>query len=354
MTSHGLGHASRVSAVLQQLSKEFAALEVWLAGETPDWFWEMNLPQNCTFKLYNEVTDIGLVQVGPFKHEVKVTLERVLDFISFRDNSLSSVIAEIKKLQPHFILSDISPMGIKVGQLLDIPTILMENFTWDWIYQPFLDEEKQFEEVIATLKQIYSSANMRLQCTPFCQVVEGTTKLNPIYRASQEERKYIFGRLGIDEDQKFILVTTGGISMQHSFREVAEDHFLVVPGDFNGVTTNNQTIYLPMNTEIPFQDLVKVASCVVGKAGYGTVSECWGMNTPFIGVFRDSFRESSVLRKFCKQNLAFEEISLASFHDGTWANLLPTLLASSHEMMSVKRVNGASQASSEIIKFLFL
>ena len=78
MTSHGLGHASRVSAVLQQLSKEFAALEVWLAGETPHWFWEMNLPQNCTFKLYKEVTDIGLVQVGPFKHEVKVTLNESL------------------------------------------------------------------------------------------------------------------------------------------------------------------------------------------------------------------------------------------------------------------------------------
>lgn len=351
VSSHGLGHASRVCAVLQQIAKELPTLEVWLAGDTPLWFWKMNLPQNCTFILYEEATDVGLVQAGPFKHELKLTLERVLGFIQFPADRIKNVIAEVKKFQPHFILSDISPLGIKIGQHLKMPTLLLENFTWDWIYQPFLEKEKRFEEIIFAMQQIYSLVDMRLQCTPFCQAIAGARVLNPVYRQSMGDKKHLFSQLGIDEDEQYILVTTGGISMHHSFGEISQDHYLVIPGDYPKKTSHGRTIYLPMNANISFPDLVQEASCVVGKAGYGTIAECWGMNTPFLGVFRNSFRESDVLRKFCQQNLVFQEISLQGFHDGSWVNSLPSLFAKASKMNSIDRVNGAKQASAEMIKF---
>ena len=72
--------------------------------------------------------------------------------------------------------------------------------------------------------------------------------------------------------------------MNHAFSEVPEPYFLVVPGAYSQRTMRNRVIYLPMNSNIPLSDLVNSASCVVGKAGYGTVSECWGMNTP-LGVY---------------------------------------------------------------------
>ena len=61
-------------------------------------------------------------------------------------------------------------------------------------------------------------------------------------------------------------------------------------------------VYLPMNTRIPFPDLVYAATAVIGKAGYGTIAEAWGMQKPFFGVYRKNFRESSVLRDFGKRN----------------------------------------------------
>ena len=115
----------------------------------------------------------------------------------------------------------------------------------------------------------------------------------------------------------------------------------------------NRVIYLPMNSDIPFPDLVNSASCVVGKAGYGTVSECWGMNTPFGGIFRRSFRESDILRNFCKKNLITEEFSYSHFLSGEWLNFVSGFIDRAKNKGSIDRQNGASQACEEIIRYIF-
>ena len=351
VSAHGFGHATRVSAVIQEISKQFNALDLFILGNTPKWFWKINLPQNCTFELFDDITDVGLVQNGPFKHDLNLTLERVTDFIKFKKSQLEFSLSVVTAHQPDFLLCDISPLGIEVGRRLEIPTILLENFTWDWIYQPFIKEDKRFEAVAQKLENIYRNATKRLQCTPFCQGIPGGIKLSPVFRKSTWDKKKVFTRLGIRETQKYILVTTGGISMKHIFRKTPEEFFLVIPGIYKNIRKKNNTIFLPMNIDIPFPALVSAASCVIGKAGYGTVSECWGMNIPFIGVFRDSFRESLVLRSFCQKNLVFNEISLSELCDGSWSELVPALI--SEKVKQTERKNGATRASSAIIKFLF-
>ena len=351
VSPHGFGHATRISAVIQELALNFQCLELIIFGKTPQWFWENNLPKNCKTRFCDTKTDIGLIQNGPFLHDSGETLKEVIRFLEFLPDDLERTIEWIHSFEPTFILCDISPLGIEIGSRLNIPTLLLENFTWDWIYQPFTKEQDKYKGVIKKLSSIYEKASLRLQCLPYCERDRNAKKLNPIFRPPSLPKNQVLQTLGLGENDSYILVTTGGISMEHTFKSSTENPYLVIPGDFTETTKKGSMIYIPMNSKIPFPDLVNTSSLLVGKAGYGTVAECWGMNIPFLGVFRDSFRESAFLRQFCIKELNFKEITLPEFIDGSWIKLIPDLLRKKISSFSEKR-NGTKDACSHIVTFV--
>jgi hypothetical protein len=349
VSSHGFGHATRVVAVIHKLAKHFNHLEILLVGQTPQWFWESNRLPNCKFSYLGCFTDVGLIQEGPFEHDLKKTYQALIQFLDFSDLTINPIIESVYSFKPNFILCDISPLGIKIGTRLKIPTILIENFTWDWIYELYAPAKREFKGIILSLKELYDQVSYRIQCRPFCSPVNESIKTMPIFREPILNKKTVLSQLNLPNSAKYILVTTGGISMERKVDKLASDFFLVVPGEYQEIQMVNKVIYLPMKSAIPFPDLVNSSVCVVGKAGYGTVAECWGMNVPFIGVFRDSFRESSVLLEFCSAHLNFQKINLCSFLNNTWISKVPTLLKC--KKRSPKRINGSSQVASAILTF---
>ena len=56
----------------------------------------------------------------------------------------------------------------------------------------------------------------------------------------------------------------------------------------------------------------------MSKVGYGTAVECWAAGKKLLGIFRDNFRESNVLRKFLKSEGLVHEITLENFDNGDW------------------------------------
>ena len=186
---------------------------------------------------------------------------------------------------------------------------------------------------------------------PYCEESRLAKRLNPIFRPPSLLKSQVLESLGLEEGDSYILVSTGGISMAHTFKNPTGNSYLVIPGEFTEMTKKGSIIYLPMNSRIPFPDLVNASSLLVGKAGYGTIAECWGMDIPFLGVFRDTFRESDILRDFCIQELDFKEITLPEFNDGSWMKYIPDLLRKKIPNLPAKR-NGTKDACAQIIYFL--
>jgi len=75
------------------------------------------------------------------------------------------------------------------------------------------------------------------------------------------------------------------------------------------------------------------------------------MGIPFMGVFRDSFRESGILRVFCEKELMFREIALPTFLDGSWSELITELLKKYSRRYAAKK-NGAHDACVHILNHL--
>ena len=62
----------------------------------------------------------------------------------------------------------ISPLGIVSANRAGIPVLLLENFTWDWIYEPFSRKYPRFTEISAAMKRIFESASIHGQYLPAC------------------------------------------------------------------------------------------------------------------------------------------------------------------------------------------
>jgi L-arabinokinase len=69
-------------------------------------------------------------------------------------------------------------------------------------------------------------------------------------------------------------------------------------------------------------DLVAASDVVMGKIGYGSVSECLSAEKPLVFVRRDHFNEEPFLRVLLQQCGGALEISKADLVSGNWAPYL--------------------------------
>ena len=174
------------------------------------------------------------------------------------------------------------------------------------------------------LKEIFRKATVRIQTTPNCQDYPDAVKVNPIFRNCRNPVDQIKMSLGLKKDQDFLLLTTGGISLYKSFTDdYSSSKPIVCTTNQSSIIQKGNLISLPMNSGIHFPDLVRASACVIGKAGYGTISECWGTSTPLQAVYRENFKESEILRCFAKSNLEHREISLKDFLNKNWDDNFP-------------------------------
>jgi hypothetical protein len=228
------------------------------------------------------------------------------------------------------VVTDAAPLAVAAARRAGLPVVLIESFTWDWIYQGYLDAEPGFAEWIERLAPLASEADLRLRPEPACGDAAGHRRLPPIARAPKQRREEIRARLRIAPERAMALVSMGGVEGGHGTlercRETAGVDF-VVPGGAASERRLANVVLLPHRTPVAHPDLVAAADVVVGKLGYSTVAEAFAAGTRFAYLPRPAFRESAVLAEFVSARLPSRELEAEAFADGSWVDGLPELLA---------------------------
>ncbi len=88
---------------------------------------------------------------------------------------------------------------------------------------------------------------------------------------------------------------------------------------------------------------IAASDAMIGKIGYGTVSECLAHGKPLVFVRRDYFNEEPFLRRLLQIHNAAVEIRRRDFMDGNWA---PFLTAAAELTITFRSV--LPQASGEM------
>jgi hypothetical protein len=328
ISPHGFGHAARAAGIMESMHDLDATLRFEIFTQVPRWFFQDSL--SGAFGYHSLLTDIGLVQSTPLRADIPETLKRLNEFLPFDAFMISNLAREIKNLQCDLIICDIAPMGIAVAEKAGVPSLLIENFTWDWIYQPYLQEDPRMAGHISYLKGLFNAVTFRIQTEPICDPCNADLITFPVSRKKKTPAYQIRKKLRIPEGTKTVLITMGGIEEKYEFFEqlaLKRDVYFVIPGASKKVTIRDNLVRLPHRSEYFHPDLVNASDAVVGKVGYSTLAEIYYAGVPFGYVARSRFRESQKLVSFIENKMPGLPISGDQFYSGGWLSSLPYLLA---------------------------
>jgi hypothetical protein len=326
ISSHGFGHAARAAAVMAALHARRPAFHFEIFTQVPRWFFDDSL--TGPFAYHPVLTDVGLVQTSPLDEDLAQTVQRLSQFLPFDPARVSDLAARVRACA--MVLCDISPLGLAVARAAGVPSVLIENFTWDWIYEGYLADAPGLQPHADYLRGVFDSADYHIQTTPAHSLRPAHLVTRPVSRSPRTPREAVRERLSIPRDAKAVLVTMGGIQGAYSFIErlAGQRHVhFVIPGGSEAPERRGSLVLLPHHSEFYHPDLVNACDAVVGKVGYSTLAEAYYAGLPCGYVLRARFREAPVLAEFIRAEMQGFEIPAARFESGDWLDALPDLLA---------------------------
>jgi hypothetical protein len=344
ISPHGFGHAARASAVMAALREIEPGIHFEVYTRVPRWFFDDSVAGSFTY--HSLLTDIGLVQETALREDVGKTVERLGRFLPFDDRLIDGLAARVTRSKCRLILCDIAPLGIAVGQASGIQSVLIENFTWDWIYQSYAHIDPRIKRHAAYFRHFFRAADYTIQTEPICAPRAVDLRTSPVSRAPRTSRSRTREKLGIPPRAKTVLITMGGIPGEYAFLhrlEAQRGVTFIIPGSCPSFERHGNLVLLPHHSTFFHPDLVMACDAVIGKLGYSTVAETYHAGLPLAYVARPRFRESARVAPFVKAKMQGLEIPQAGFERGDWLNQLPELLA--RPRIRRRETNGAIQAA---------
>ena len=348
LSAHGFGHAARGTAVMAAIHARRPDIRFDVYTSVPAGFFADALPGVIT--LHEEQTDVGMVQKSPLEEDPGRTLDALDAFYPVSDELLDRLAGQLRAAGTHLVLCDISPLGILAAQRAGIPSVLVENFTWDWIYAPYTKQWPGFRPHIDRLKSIVESADIRIQTHPVCCAAACDLTVGPICRDTRETPAEVRRRLDIPEGRKLVVIALGGTPIppgQFSRIRLPDNVTAVIPGGNNPVDIEGIK-WIPTHSSFHHPDLIRAADAVVGKAGYSTLAEIYHAGTPFGHVSRPRFREAPVMESFIREHMSGVSIPTDAFESGSWVDYLDALFALPR--IEPTEANGADQVAEFLIK----
>ena len=352
ITPHGYGHAARAAAIMTALTDLDPSLRFEIFTKVPQAFFEASLGRPVGY--HPLMTDIGVAQRTALHEDLPETVRRLDELLPFEPAVIDPLAAQVSRLGCELVLCDVAAMGIAVAQAAKLPSILIENFTWDWIYQGYVGPEPRMADHIPYLQSLYGAVDYHIQTEPICDPRPVDLTVKPVSRKSRTPVARIRGRLGVPEGAKVVMVTLGGGSWDHrAFVEQLEaqkDYYLIIAGNSETLERHDNWITLPHQSEFFHPDLVNASDAVIGKVGYSTLAEVYQAGIPFGYISRQQFRETPSLTAYIRATMSSLALTETQFADGGWLSLLPELLALPRYQSSP--INGADQVAAFVYKLL--
>jgi UDP:flavonoid glycosyltransferase YjiC (YdhE family) len=208
--------------------------------------------------------------------------------------------------------------------------VLVENFTWGWIYRGCAAREPRLLPYARLLDGLVRRADLRIQAQPVCQPAAGASPVGPISRRPRAARAATRAALGIVARSPVVMVTMGGIPhggfAVRPLLGLPAVTFVLVGAARRRRRLGN-VLLLPRRSGFFHPDLVAAADAVVGKIGYSTLAETCRSRVPYGFVPRPGFRESAALARWLRDRGRGLRIAPAEFAAGTWVRRVPELLA---------------------------
>ncbi len=351
ISPHGLGHAARQCAVIAALRARRPDLEVSLFTRVPPAFFEESGIGSFTY--HEDACDLGLVQRSPVEEDLPATLARLADLLPFAPPRVRALADILRADGCRGVICDIAPLGLAAAGAAGIPSLLVENFTWDWIYDGYTAAYPAMVPYVGQMHDAFARADWRVQTEPVCRPHAGADTVGVVSRAPRTPRAEVRQRLGQRPDAPAVLITGGVLpgtraEQARQLAEAPEIDFLIVGGR-EPAARAGAVHFLPQHSDLYHPDLVHAVDGVVAKLGYSTVAECYHAGVLLAYLTRPRFRESGVLEHFVRTAMATLALDADAWMSGHWVRALPPLLAAPRPPPAARPPNGADTLADRIL-----
>ncbi len=322
VSGHGFGHSVREIGVIDSLNALMPDLKVSVRTSAPRWLYERGL--NFPFDYYEREIDPCIVQDDAFSVDIRGSFEKASDFYKNLDSFVDTELGFIRNRKISMLVSDIAPAPFEIARRAGIPGVAIANFTWDWIYSSIFRDIKEAETLVKNVGNLYRNASAIL-ATPLkggLDVFENVIDIPFIVRSSTKSREEMRDNLGIPKTSCLVLLSFGGFGPGYidvSGLGEMEGYYFVSLTPYDCSPPNVKSVPRGLYEH---QDLVAAADIVVGKPGYGIVSECASCSARFLYTDRNDFPEYDVIVDYLEKNLISLHIPLDDIRKGNLLGFL--------------------------------
>jgi L-arabinokinase len=359
ITSHGLGHATRSSAIIRELFRATQGrepgLRVDVVGELPAWVFDELAPWRASIRFRKKRCDFVLAQKDGVRIDYEATDLILADYLCGIDAQAGEEAAYLRAEGIDLVLSDIPAVPFAAAASAGIPSIGISNFGWDYIYRAYADRSRRFAEAAARFAEAYANASLllRLPFSPQMEVFPRREDVPLVVRHARKSAQEIRAELGLAADRRPIaLLSFGGFGLTDfdAGDLAAHDRFIFIAFGISARSVPAHVLMIP-DGRCYFPDLVRASSVIVSKPGYSIVSEAVAHQRAFLYAPRDDFAEAPHLVRGLTAHVPARRIELADFASCAFIDALDALIASD-DYHPLGRTDGASVAAARILTSL--
>lgn len=359
ISGHGFGHASRLMEVANALCGLRPDVQLVVRAPTPRWFLDLNL--RGRFSHFECRLDIGAVQSDSLSVDPEATLVGYSALDARKDALVTAEVAALRGLRPALVFADIPPLAFDVADRLGVPAVGMANFSWDWIYEDYVQSFPAYEPLVDGIRASYALSALLLRL-PMHGDLSAFPKIRDVplvARVATLSRAEVCERLRLPADRRLVLLSFGGIGveLEREKPKSPEEAFFLTnqtpgaaapPSWCEAVRTSTMR-----EAGVRYEDLVHACDVVMTKPGYGIVAECIANSTSIVYTPRGRFIEYPYLVAGIEEHLPHAEISNEDLRAGSWRSALASVFtALPPEPLPPDGVSGSRMAAEALVEFL--
>lgn len=321
ISGHGFGHASRQIEIINAFARRRPDLGMLV--RTPVARWLLDRTITGAFVLDDRPVDTGVVQIDSLHLDEAATIAAARDFHSTLDARATREAGLLRAHDVRFVVADAPPLGCAAAARAGIPSVVVSNFTWDWIYAEYREHLDSAPDLMPTIQAAYrlADAAWRLPMHGGFETFSDTAGLAEAPTARRRDVPFVArhatrepadtrARLGLPADRKLALASFGGYGV-----EGLDLDALDLEPPWQLVRVHGGASY---EAGVRYEDLVRAVDAVVTKPGYGIIAECIANSTALVYTSRGRFAEYPVLVREMPRYLRCAYLNHEDLIAGRW------------------------------------
>ena len=136
-------------------------LDITIVTNIPEWLLEQNIGRKLPVRRAS--LDVGLYQYD----SIRFDLAKTLNIIEALKNDSARIIEEesefLRANSIGVVVSDIAFLPFVAAASCGVRGIGVSNFTWDWIYEDYVQEDSRWQDIVDWARKCYSRCSLLLR-----------------------------------------------------------------------------------------------------------------------------------------------------------------------------------------------